>query len=67
MKVLGIAVSVFCGLMVLSGIDLARLGKFDVSTTADTQQFVGRVAFGIILLAVGLAMADRKKSSPKIH
>jgi uncharacterized membrane protein SirB2 len=65
MKILGIVVSVFGGLMVLSGINLARLGKFDLSTTAGLQQFVGGVAFGIILVAVGLAMANRKKSPSK--
>jgi hypothetical protein len=61
MMILGIVVSVFGGLMVLSGINLARLGKFDLSTTAGMQQFVGGVAFGIILVAVGLALANRKK------
>jgi len=65
MKILGIVVSVFGGLMVLSGINLARLGKFDLSTTDGLQQFVGGVAFGIILVAVGLAMTNRKKSPPK--
>jgi len=62
MKILGIVVSVFGVLMVLSGINLVRLGKFDLSTTAGVQQFVGGVAFGIILVAVGLAMANRKES-----
>jgi len=65
MKILGIVVSVFGGLMVLSCLNLARLGKFDLSTTEGLQQFVGGVAFGIILVAVGLAMANRKKSPPK--
>jgi len=65
MKALGIVVSVFGGLMVLSGINLARLGKFDLSTTKGIQEFVGGVAFGIILVAAGMAMANRKKPSSK--
>lgn len=65
MKIVRIVVSVFGGLMVLSGINLACLGKFDLSTTDGLQQFVGGLAFGIILVAVGLAMANRKKSPPK--
>jgi len=65
MKALGIVVSVFGGLMVLSGINLARLGKFDLSTTEGFQKFVGGVAFGIILVAVGMVMANRKKPSSK--
>jgi hypothetical protein len=65
MKALGIVVSVFGGLMVLSGVNLARLGKFDLSTTAGVQQFIGGVAFGVILIAVGAVMANRKKPSSK--
>jgi hypothetical protein len=65
MKALGIVLSVFGGLMVLSGINLVRLGKFDLSPTEGLQQFVGGVAFGIILVAVGLALANRKKPISK--
>ena len=65
MKILGIVVSVFGGLLVLSDINLGRLGKFDLSTADGLQQFVGYVASAIILVAVGLVMANRIKPSSK--
>ena len=65
MKVFGIVLSVFGGLMVLSAVNLARLGKFNLSTTEGIQQFVGGAAFGVLLVALGLWLAKRKRPPSK--
>jgi hypothetical protein len=63
MKIMGIVLSVFGGLMVLSGINLVRLGKYDLSTTGGMQKFVGCAAFGVILVALGLSLAKPESSA----
>lgn len=60
MRILGIAVGVFGCLMLISSINLVRVGKYNLSNPNEMQQFVGGAAFSVIILAGGLWMASRK-------
>ena len=64
MKALGIVLAIFGGLMVVSGVNLIRLGKFNLSTTEGVQQFVGGAAGGVLLMALGLWLANRRTPKP---
>jgi hypothetical protein len=63
MKILGIILSAFGSLMVLSSLNLVRLGKFNLSTTEGIQQFAGGTGFGVIAFALGLWLFTRKSGT----
>jgi hypothetical protein len=67
MKALGIVISVFGGMMVLSSLNLVRLGKFDLSTSEGIQEFIGGAAFGVILVALGMWLAKRRQPPSNPH
>ncbi|MBC7815539.1 MAG: hypothetical protein IAG10_01415 [Planctomycetaceae bacterium] len=61
MKSLGIVLSVVFGLVALNTVKHAIAGKYNLSTTEGMQQLVGGTAIPIIIMAVGLKLANRKK------
>jgi hypothetical protein len=62
LRIIGILISVFGGLMVLLTVIDACLGKYNAPVEGGLQKFVGGAGGGIIILALGLALAKRKQS-----
>jgi len=64
MKTFGIIIAIFGGLAMLSGVSLVFLSKYNLSTTDGIQKFAGAFAGGLILAAIGLKLANKKKIKP---
>jgi hypothetical protein len=65
MKVAGVIVAVFGGLMVLSGLNLA-LTKYDLSSSHDLSEFLGAMGVSIVIIVVGLVLYTKgSKATPK--
>jgi len=60
MKVLGYIVAVFGVLMLVSGVNLART-KYNLHSSDDFTQFLGGIAFSLLILAGGIALVRRSK------
>lgn len=57
MKALGGLLSGFGVLMIAGAVVLAVVGRYDLSEAAGVQQFIGGAAAGLLVVALGLALA----------